>query len=61
MSLATLDPTACPDCGGPTETTAADQPALLRHGGYGAARRDAVRWCPGCGWALHHETSEVRP
>lgn len=59
-ALAVRDPTACPTCGGRVETIHLTQAPLLRHGGYGAARRTSLRWCP-CGWDLIAETSEVRP
>lgn len=63
MTLAVVDPSVCPDCGTPLELEHVDQPAIVRHGGYGATRRTTTRHCPrpGCGWALNHQTSEHRP
>ncbi|MCI0635548.1 MAG: hypothetical protein L0206_16785 [Actinobacteria bacterium] len=61
MTLAVVDPDVCPECGGRLETLAVGQPALIRHGGYGATRRTAVRFCTTCPYALSTETSEARP
>lgn len=51
----------CPDCGGELSTITVEQPAIVRHGGYGATRVHSIRKCVDCGWSLHEETSEVRP
>ncbi len=61
MTLAVVDPDACPDCGGLLATLTAGQPALIRHGGYGATRRTAVRYCAICPYTLVVETAEARP
>lgn len=61
MSVATLDGDRCPDCGGALTPIITEQPAIVRHGGYGATRRDTVKRCGACGWALHSDTTEVRP
>lgn len=63
MNVAVVDPDRCPDCGGTLESVTVDQPAIVRHGGYGATRRLTVRYCPDifCGYHRHHETSEIRP
>jgi hypothetical protein len=37
------------------------QPALFRHGGYGATVLSTVRRCIGCGWRLVAQTQETRP
>lgn len=42
----------CPDCGAQLDVTTAAQPALLRHGGYGADRVHVWRSCPACSWLL---------
>jgi hypothetical protein len=56
-----VDPDVCPSCGG-TDLHRFEQiePALLRHGGYGAAKRTVTSSCP-CGWLLEVERSEVHP
>lgn len=59
-TLVARDPAACPACGSPVATIRYAQAPLLRHGGYGAARRHTIRWCP-CGWDLLAETTETRP
>lgn len=51
MTLATTDPTFCPDCGETLRTAAWGQPALFKHGGYGATSNTERRHCP-CGWSL---------
>lgn len=61
MTLALRDdPTACPECGTDLASTATGQPALFRHGGYGAARTTTVAHCPVCGWAYIPDESEGR-
>lgn len=59
-ALATTPADRCPDCGQPLDTYQADQPALFRHGGYGASERTVVSHCS-CGWFLTRERSEVKP
>lgn len=52
----------CPDCQAPTTTVQWDQPALVRHGGYGATQRRTVRHCMArCGWGYEQTVEEVRP
>lgn len=51
---------ACPSCGCDTSTTTVAQPALFRHGGYGATLASTIRRCP-CGWGLEAQRQEVRP
>lgn len=52
---------ACPECGG-TDLHRFEQieAPLLRHGGYGAARRTVTVSCR-CGWLIESERSEVHP
>lgn len=61
--LERVDPERCPDCDGPVSYWRWSQPALLRHGGYGATRQVTARYClrRGCGWSLVVDDSEVRP
>lgn len=61
LTLVPLDPTACPDCGAPLDEITSGQPALLRHGGYGATIQQTIRYCLSCLYSLHVETLEVRP
>lgn len=51
MTIATLDPTICPDCGQPVRDLTWSQPALVRHGGYGATETTTRRYCR-CGWGI---------
>lgn len=60
MALILLDPTACPDCAAPLLIEVVDQPALLRHGGYGATHCRTVRFC-GCGYLIEARSQERRP
>lgn len=54
--------TGCPECGLPhLATVTTQQPALLRHGGYGATQTTTRQWCPPCGWSGPTETTETRP
>lgn len=55
-----VDPACCPDCGTPLDVMTVTEAPLLRHGGYGAARRSVTRRCR-CGWALIAEVEEQRP
>lgn len=60
LELAPRDP--CPRCGKPTHEQTMEEPALLRHGGYGAMRFTRQVVCVrGCGWFLTLEQTEVRP
>lgn len=61
MSLVALDLAVCPVCSGPLREACADEPALLRHGGYGATRRSCRTICEACGWTLLASISERRP
>ena len=54
-------PDGCHQCGGPLTTQAAGQPALFRHGGYGATVTTMRRWCPTCGWDAGDHRTETRP
>lgn len=51
----------CPDCGAPTEPQTVNQPALLRHAGYGADRTTIVHRCTRCDWSLLAATTETKP
>lgn len=61
MTLVQLDASSCPECDGTLVEHIADEPALLRHGGYGATRRTRRRSCVQCGWSLTVERGEVHP
>ena len=50
----------CPRCGARIEREVVTAQPLLRHGGYGAARRTVSEWCS-CGWRLVVDVSEERP
>lgn len=39
----------------------ATQLALFFHGGYGAAERSTVEFCPGCGWVRTVAVETVNP
>lgn len=52
----------CPNCGGSTSTSRVEEPALLRHGGYGATRQSVLSQCDDdCGWQMTTQVNEVRP
>lgn len=51
----------CHHCGTPVDEESFDQPALLRHGGYGATHRTTFILCPSCDWSQVLQTQEVRP
>lgn len=53
----------CPACGAPTVREQVQEQPLLRHGGYGAARRTVTEHCenPSCRWWLTTDISEERP
>lgn len=61
MTLAATDPFQCPTCNRELDLEVVDQPAIVRHAGYGATQRTITRHCPGCGWSLYHTTTETRP
>lgn len=60
MTLVPLDPARCPDCGDHLRTGSWEQPAIVRHGGYGGTTRTLVRWCGNCTWVLVAAVLEVR-
>lgn len=60
-ALICLDPSLCPECSTSLDSLVQDEPALLRHGGYGATRRTTFGRCGGCGWVILASVEEVRP
>ena len=60
-AIVRLDLDDCPTCDAPLTDVTFDQPALLRHGGYGATQRTLLISCSACGWLLVAERGEVRP
>jgi len=60
MSLVAFDNGVCPDCGLELIRNEWTQQPLLRHGGYGAARKSIVLSCI-CGYASLRERSDVKP
>jgi len=62
-ALVPLSPGRCPSCGSTTVREAVQEQPLLRHGGYGAARRTVTDHCssPTCQWWLTTDISEERP
>lgn len=61
MTLVIIPADGCPACGSTTTSTEWHEPALVRHGGYGATRSTVLRTCPRCDWALVSEISETAP
>jgi hypothetical protein len=59
--LVHLDQTICPDDGTRLQAYVMHEPALFKHGGYGATRRTVVLSCPACGWGITAEVSEISP
>lgn len=61
--LVPVDTSRCPNCDGPTRVLVVHEPPLLRHGGYGAARKTLRVLCTArcCDWRLVREVSEVKP
>ena len=55
----------CPECdnidGHGLVTQVIREPALFRHGGYGATRQTTVYVCFDCRWSRVAEIQEVRP
>lgn len=67
-ALVPVEPGVCPVCGTELVTERLHEPALIRHGGYGATRRTERAYCPHkhpdgtlCGWVLLREVTEERP
>lgn len=62
-ALEAIDPNACPACGWPLKSVESRQPALLRHGGYGATMRVTTLHCSSdeCHWHRQSEQTEVNP
>ena len=61
--LVAVDLANCPECGAGTVPMVAHQPALFRHGGYGATAYTVTLHCLGvrCSWAMETERTEVSP
>lgn len=59
-ALVALDRDRCPRDGATLEQVTWYEPALIRHGGYGATRKTVQKLCPACGWSIVAERSEVR-
>lgn len=61
-ALAIVDADSCPDCAAATVELAFSEPALFRHGGYGAERHTMIRHCASfCGWWIRRHVTERRP
>ena len=60
-ALALIPHDNCPDCGAILRTRTVAEPALLRHGGYGATRETTTRVCDVCGWSHVPAAGEVAP
>lgn len=58
--LVCVDQTRCPECDGELDTVTTEEPALLRHGGYGAMRTTVSVHCR-CGYYRTNAVSELRP
>lgn len=56
-----LDQTVCPNDGTTLTPDGMDEPALFKHGGYGATRRTVILTCRQCGWGITREISEISP
>lgn len=63
MTLVTIPPDLCPRCGSMLREETVDEPALVRHAGYGATRRTVRLICDtaGSGSHLTPAMGEVRP
>jgi hypothetical protein len=61
MSLVALPSEQCPDCGSELVVVTWAEDALLRHGGYGEARRTAITKCGGCGMEVSRAETSERP
>jgi hypothetical protein len=60
-ALVSLPAERCPFCRMPLLSLTYDQPALLRHGGYGGTLRTTLRYCPACPFTRKADRMEVRP
>jgi hypothetical protein len=58
--LLPVDRQVCPSCGGDLREETVAQPALLRHGGYGATEETTSVSCRRCGWHLTVAVCETR-
>lgn len=62
-ALVALDPKLCPTCGDDVMHVTTCQPALLRHGGYGATLEvvTAHCWNDACRWMMQLRQTEISP
>jgi hypothetical protein len=63
VELVRIEPGRCPACGAATVREEIHEQPLLRHGGYGTARRTVTDHCSEreCRWWLTSDVSEERP
>lgn len=61
VALVVLARPICPNCYEPLAVEHVHEPAMFRHGGYGATRLSVTRWCPGCGWWVLSAVGAARP
>ncbi len=62
-ALVVIPPDQCPACGSGVTHENTHQPALLRHGGYGASLKRTLRVCTNdaCRWTCEIQSQETRP
>lgn len=60
-AVASLADDDCRECAGPLVKHRVEQPALIRHAGYGATRITITVGCPACGWWHRRDITEARP
>lgn len=60
-ALVPLARDVCPDCTEPLHSFTVTQPALIRHGGYGAMSVTESVSCAACGWHVVNAVSEAKP
>jgi hypothetical protein len=62
-ALVAVETVVCPSCGSDTVRGSLGEPALFRHGGYGATRETITDRCTSrqCDWKLVVSVTEVSP
>lgn len=59
--LVPVDRTTCPACGSELHEERVAQPALIRHGGFGATSETTRVSCSSCGWHLTTAVDDLNP
>lgn len=61
VKLVRFDPMRCPNDRSKLTLRTWEQPALVRHGGYGETERVTMASCSMCGWSVERSREAIAP